>query len=68
MLHAIDELQGDVEGIAACEMLQWPDVGRPFYTFTHPMPSEVTKPFKSTPSRVQDLNSVWSILVTNSKY
>ena len=28
MDHAADELQGDVESIAACELLPWPDCGR----------------------------------------
>ena len=33
---AIDTLQREVKCIAACEVLQWPDCGRPSNTFTPP--------------------------------
>ena len=35
MEHVKDELQGDVECIEGCEVLQWPGCGRPSNTFTH---------------------------------
>ena len=65
MEHAQDALQRDVECIAACEVLQWPDRGRASNTFTHPMPCQAAKPHKPA-SRVWDLNSVRSILVNNT--
>ena len=40
MEHAKDELQSDVECIAACEVLQWPDCGGS-NTLTHPTPNSV---------------------------
>ena len=53
--------------MAACEVLPWPDCGWPSNTITHPTPSEAAKPPKPTPFGVQDLNSVRSILVNNTK-
>ena len=44
MERAIDELQGNVERIAACEVLRWPDCGRPRNIFARPTPSEAAKP------------------------
>ena len=45
----MDEPQGNIECITACEALQWPDCGRPSHTFTHPSPSEAAKPPKPSP-------------------
>ena len=58
MEHATDELQGDVECVAAREVLQWLACGRRANTFTHPTPSELAKPPKPNPFR--------SILVNNT--
>ena len=52
--------------MAACEVLPWPECRRPSNTITHPTPSEAAKPSKPSPFRVQDLNSVRSILVNNN--
>ena len=43
MEDAKDGLQG-VECIAACEVLPWPECGRPPNTFTHPTPYKAAKP------------------------
>ena len=51
--------------MAACEVLPWPDCGWPSNTFAHATPSEAANPSKPALSRVQDLNSVRSILVNN---
>ena len=48
MEHATDRLQDTVECGAVCEVLQWPDCGRPPHTITHPSLSEAAKPSKPT--------------------
>ena len=50
---SVDKLQGNIQCIAACEVLPWPDRRRPSNTFTHPTPSEAAKPPKPTLFRGQ---------------
>ena len=42
----MDELQGYIECIPACEVPEWPDCGRASNTFTHPTLYQVAKPPK----------------------
>ena len=49
-------LQGNVECIAACEVLPWPNCRRPSNTFTHPTPFEAAKPPRPTPFKVEDVH------------
>ena len=63
MEHAKDERQSDVECIAACEVLQLPDGGRPSNTFTHPAPYEAAKPPKPFLFRAEDLNFMYGPII-----
>ena len=50
--HAVDYLQGNVEGTAACEVLAWPDCGKLSDTFTQPTSPAAAKPPEPTPFEI----------------